>query len=250
MTQDPQQQQQQRNAIVTTTVATTTLGAVATGAAGASADYTNATRFKKTLLDGSNAVRANHNASALHWNDTLAAFAEDWVKGCGFRHSNGPYGENLATNYANTSAALAAWANEAAAFDFQDPGFSKQTGHFSQLVWKGTTSVGCARKDCSASEGSADGWYVVCEYSPRGNVIGAFEGNVQAAMDGAEEGEGGNSAGSGGGQSGNGRCGKVSAENGCIEAHKNGAVARGAVWGLKWSTLLVVGSAGWAAVGW
>jgi hypothetical protein len=35
-------------------------------------------------------------------------------------------------------------------------------GHFTQLVWKGTETVGCGRSNCSG-RGDAPGWYVVCE---------------------------------------------------------------------------------------
>ncbi len=60
---------------------------------------------------------------------------------------------------------------------------SESTGHFTQLVWKATKQVGCARKDCNGGQqggsGDAPGWYVACEYYPAGNVIGNFTENVQ-----------------------------------------------------------------------
>ena len=41
--------------------------------------------------------------------------------------------------------------------------------------------MGCARKECNGDGGDdAPGWYVVCEYWPRGNVVGQFKDNVQA----------------------------------------------------------------------
>merc|ERR1712129_548794 len=43
-------------------------------------------------------------------------------------------------------------------------GFSMGAGHFTQVVWAGTTSVGCA-----TAQGSQ--WtYVVCNYAPPGNM--------------------------------------------------------------------------------
>lgn len=33
--------------------------------------------------------------------------------------------------------------------------------------------------DCQDGEGSAVGWFVVCEYWPPGNVIGEFKAEVQ-----------------------------------------------------------------------
>ena len=48
-------------------------------------------------------------------------------------------------------------------------------GHFSQIVWQSTTSVGCATVDCSASGLANTGsdvspWFTVCNYSPPGRL--------------------------------------------------------------------------------
>lgn len=68
-------------------------------------------------------------------------------------------------------------------YNFQLPtGYTEATGHFTQLVWRDTTDVGCAAVDCGYNADTDDdgeggrprrakGWYVVCEYSPGGNVI-------------------------------------------------------------------------------
>lgn len=69
--------------------------------------------------------------------------------------------------------------------------FSKETGHFTQLVWKNTTSVGCGRTECNGDGGNkAPGWYVVCEYYPPGNVVGAFTSMVQGQVPENEQPEG------------------------------------------------------------
>lgn len=74
-------------------------------------------------------------------------------------------------------------------YDFSKPtGFTEETGHFTQLVWKATRQVGCAAVDCGYSKDGdrgakdasgryryAQGWYVVCEYMPPGNVMGAAQ---------------------------------------------------------------------------
>lgn len=39
-------------------------------------------------------------------------------------------------------------------------------GHYTQIIWRGTTSVGCAVRSNPASD------YLVCRYSPPGNVTG------------------------------------------------------------------------------
>jgi len=105
----------------------------------------------------------------------------------------GPYGENLAEGYANTTSAIDAWASESDKYKYSPPtGFSEKTGHFTQLVWKATTDVGCGVADCSANnsdnsdDGKAVGWFLVCEYWPPGNVVGDhneyFKENVQPVV--------------------------------------------------------------------
>ncbi|KAK7936096.1 hypothetical protein PG985_001591 [Apiospora marii] len=103
---------------------------------------------------------------------------------CDFQHSGGPYGENLALGCANASSCVAAWGDERRDYDFSKGDFGESTGHFTQLVWKDTTSVGCGARMCGGDgrdgSGNARGWYLVCEYWPRGNVIGRFTAEVQA----------------------------------------------------------------------
>lgn len=59
--------------------------------------------------------------------------------------------------------------------------FSDDVGHFTQLVWKNTTTVGCGAANCDGI-----GWLLVCEYNPAGNVIGQFGGNVGKSGQGAD----------------------------------------------------------------
>ncbi|KAI8955660.1 CAP domain-containing protein [Xylaria longipes] len=135
--------------------------------------------FTSAILNSTNFYRGEHNASAVVWNETLESFASDYLGSdavgddCEFAHSGGPYGENLALGYPNATASVEGWGNERGEYDYDKPGFSEETGHFTQLVWKNTTDVGCGRKLCGEK-----GWYLVCEYWPRGNVIGAFKDEV------------------------------------------------------------------------
>lgn len=99
----------------------------------------------------------------------------------------GPTGENLAAGYPNATSSIDAWGTERDEYDFNKAEFSHETGHFTQMVWKETTTVGCGRRKCDGRGGSP-GWYVVCEYFPPGNVIGAFEENVQEQVEGIENG--------------------------------------------------------------
>lgn len=69
--------------------------------------FTNKASFASALLNSTNFIRQEFNASPLAWNQTLADFSSSylWSMGslnltngteCNFSHSGGPYGENLA----------------------------------------------------------------------------------------------------------------------------------------------------------
>ncbi|KAI0932293.1 hypothetical protein AcV5_004441 [Taiwanofungus camphoratus] len=135
-------------------------------------------------LSDHNTVRAQHGAAPLSWNGTLATAAQQWANNCVFQHSGGslgPYGENLAAGTGSSygiDAAIQSWTNEVSEYDPNNP----QPSHFTQVVWKATTQLGCAVQECSgifpSSYGEAK--FYVCEYYPQGNVIGEFGQNVQA----------------------------------------------------------------------
>ena len=130
-----------------------------------------------------NRARAKHCAGPLTWSTKLAAYAQKWAdtlkaKGCAFGHSGGPYGENLAAGtegVLDPEATVAMWYDEIKLYKFPDGGFSMQTGHFTQLVWRGTQQVGCGHAQCKGN----DIW--VCEYDPPGNWDGEYRTNVLPA---------------------------------------------------------------------
>ena len=142
--------------------------------------YTNPTTFKPTLLQTHNTYRTAHNASSLDWNTTLATAAALHAQPCKFTHSKtgGSVGENLAAGYRNTTAAVEGWGDERKGSDFSDAEFDEKTAHFTQVVWKATTDVGCGAAWCDG-RGGTPGWYLVCQYFPAGNVVGAFKQNVE-----------------------------------------------------------------------
>jgi uncharacterized protein YkwD len=132
------------------------------------------------LVDAHNRVRAKHCAKPLAWSARLAQVAQQWAnalrdKGCMFGHSGGSYGENLAAGTSGTldpEAVVRMWYDEVAHYRFPNGGFSPQTGHFTQVVWRGTARVGCGRSQCKGM----DIW--VCEYDPAGNWEGQYRENV------------------------------------------------------------------------
>ncbi|KAF2098977.1 PR-1-like protein, partial [Rhizodiscina lignyota] len=105
-------------------------------------------QFRNDCVNSTNTYRAQHNATNIHWNSTLASVAQKWTDRCIWSHSGSGFGENLAIGYATVTDAVDGWGDERAHFDFENPHFTEQTGHFSQLVWKASTSIGCARTFC------------------------------------------------------------------------------------------------------
>ena len=71
-----------------------------------------------------------------------------------------------AGGYASLSDAIDGWYNEVKLYNFNNPGWNTATGHFTALVWRSTTKLGCAvNTGCS--------WPTyVCQYQAPGNVIG------------------------------------------------------------------------------
>ncbi|KAF5102023.1 hypothetical protein D0Z03_000479 [Geotrichum reessii] len=134
--------------------------------------------FASGCTDLHNSLRAKHSAPPLTWNSTLADYAKNYLsnQNCVFAHSGGPYGENLAIGYPSAENAIQGWYDEIKDYDFSSGQFSMSTGHFTQVVWKDTTQVGCHLYDC----GSGRGGFLACEYYPAGNIIGYFLENVIA----------------------------------------------------------------------
>jgi len=67
-----------------------------------------------------------------------------------------------------------AWYDEVNDLNGQDPNDYKKyggtavIGHFTQVVWEGTTEVGCGVG--KRSDGNMHKWYLACNYSPGGNI--------------------------------------------------------------------------------
>ncbi|KAF2128717.1 PR-1-like protein [Dothidotthia symphoricarpi CBS 119687] len=162
--------------------------AICSGAALTSAqattEYVDDAAFQNAMLGTTNSFRAMHNASALQWHPDLVNYAYQYSQRCNFAHSGAIYGENLAAGYQSPTAAVNAWGAEQSSYDYNAGQFSAAAGHFTQLVWKSSTYVGCGRTYCNAGgaggKGNAPGWYIVCEYYPPGNVQGQFKTNVYA----------------------------------------------------------------------
>ena len=134
------------------------------------------------ILEAHNRYRDRHCAPPMTWSKEVAAVAQAYADqlrddDCSFEHSSNGYGENLAmfgpVGTGSAEAVVQGWYEEVAEYDFGSGGFAMNTGHFTQVVWKGTTQLGCGVAYCGQS---AELW--VCNYAPAGNVQGGYARNV------------------------------------------------------------------------
>jgi hypothetical protein len=158
--------------------------------------------FVQNSLYHHNVHRANHSAPDVSWSESLASSAQELANSCNYGHNTeiggGGYGQNIAmyaaTNDLGTEVQFIRtsiteyWYNKE--IDLygnaygSEPGMGgfHEWGHFSQIVWKGTTQVGCAVAYCGSGLASYPGYYSVCNYSPPGNYQGEYGANVGAPL--------------------------------------------------------------------
>ncbi|GFY90128.1 CAP (Cysteine-rich secretory proteins, Antigen 5, and Pathogenesis-related 1 protein) superfamily protein [Actinidia rufa] len=125
-------------------------------------------------LNAHNAARAEVNVGAMTWDNTVAAYAQNYansrINDCNLVHSGGPYGENIAKGSGSFTgtAAVNLWVAEKPNYDINSNScVGGECLHYTQVVWRNSVRLGCARVQC------ANGWwFVTCNYDPPGNVIG------------------------------------------------------------------------------
>ncbi|CAK9435573.1 uncharacterized protein LODBEIA_P03000 [Lodderomyces beijingensis] len=144
--------------------------------ASANVGGTQDSSFSKAILDAHNAKRALHGVGALSWDQDAYNYAQNYANqySCSgnLKHSGGKFGENLAVGYPDGPSAVEAWYDEGQTYNYNA---ANTFDHFTAIVWKSTTKLGCAYKDCRAQNW---GLYVICSYDPAGNVIGSSKQNV------------------------------------------------------------------------
>ena len=140
-------------------------------------------QFNILHLDVHNEYRRKHqNTPDMVYDKDLAADAMVWsmylasINKLEHDQKDTGQGENLAWS-SDSAKAMSDWATRAwydteiDDYDYSDPGYQSGTGHFTQVVWVGSTKLGCAEYSN----------YVTCRYSPQGNINTAsyFTANVK-----------------------------------------------------------------------
>lgn len=137
---------------------------------------------EERLLAAHNRERAQANSRPLIWSDILEAEARDWavelIDSGRFAHDPRPHGhgENLWMGWGGRvftpEAMVGDWIAERRDYrpgvfpDVSRTGDWVAVGHYTQLIWRGTTHVGCA------VEQRGDRSLLACRYSPPGNIDG------------------------------------------------------------------------------
>lgn len=142
------------------------------------------TNLDDRLLAAHNRERSEMGVPPLQWDPQLAANAAQWAdhlsRNGKFEHSpddpeEEPEGENIwggSPGYYAPESMVALWVSEKRHFTSGTFPKNSQTGHvqdvshYTQLIWKKTTHVGCSVSDSGREE------ILVCRYRTAGNVYG------------------------------------------------------------------------------
>lgn len=141
--------------------------------------------YNETVIFHHNLHRANHSSVNITWSEDLASTAQKIANLCNFEHNmdvdGGGYGQNLAAGVPaeNISSVISDlfYNGEAPYFasyyNMSQPPMSdfSNWGHFTQVVWNDTTTVGCATQHCTLGVDNAAGvepYLTVCNYGGSG----------------------------------------------------------------------------------
>ncbi|KAF3933044.1 Latisemin [Dactylellina cionopaga] len=143
-------------------------------------DFLPESQYRDAILAVHNAARTAHGCPAFTWSTELVNYAQSNTPVCVFQHSpnlnRDGVGENILAGFKPLDQMVREmwYENELSKYDFGRQGFTHGTGHLTQMVWRASTEVGCAVRQCNF------GTYLKCDYRQAGNVIGQFEANVNA----------------------------------------------------------------------
>jgi len=132
----------------------------------------------REALNQTNEYRRQHHACDLTWNRAAARHANSLAKKIArtgkLEHSGSKkWGENLAMGTTmDGKRAVDLWYSEVNKYSYGS-NFQPGCGHFTALVWKGSTSMGIGK--AKRRDGTE---VVVANFFPAGNMQGAFKENV------------------------------------------------------------------------
>ncbi|XP_022973950.1 pathogenesis-related protein 1B-like [Cucurbita maxima] len=131
----------------------------------------------RDYVDAHNVVRAQVGVEPIQWDEELANYAMQYAdkrsSDCLLLHSYGPYGENLAMSTGEMFGieGVQMWVDEEQFYDYDSNTCvdDEMCGHYTQVVWRNSMRVGCAKVSCNNR-----GVFIICSYDPPGNVIGEW----------------------------------------------------------------------------
>ena len=143
------------------------------------------TAFALRIVDLHNRVRSAAGVGPIAWDPALAAAADQWAAELArtgrWGHSPNALrpgqGENLwmgTRGGFSLDQMVGSWAGEGRWFapgrfpNVARTGDWTQVGHYTQMIWRGTSRVGCELRSSRSND------YLVCRYSPPGNVVGVM----------------------------------------------------------------------------
>ncbi|XP_018798318.1 PREDICTED: repressed by EFG1 protein 1-like [Bactrocera latifrons] len=146
----------------------------------------NFNEFERDCLQAHNQFRVKHGSPPLSLDRGLCIYAKEWAETLARRNilqhrTNNRYGENIYMTMGRPNLrggdAVSSWYAEVRDYKFgSGSAFDLKTGHFTQVVWKGSKRLGVAMTR------SGDRIYVVANYDPPGNYDGEFSNNVLPAI--------------------------------------------------------------------
>ncbi|KAF8396669.1 hypothetical protein HHK36_018294 [Tetracentron sinense] len=129
----------------------------------------------REFLIAHNKVRLHFREPPFVWDKGLAHYARRFAakraKDCKMIHSFGPYGENIfwgGLNHWTPTDVVRSWVREHRFYNRAANGCTqgRLCGHYTQIVWKESVRLGCARVQCNNG-----GIFAICSYDPPGNYI-------------------------------------------------------------------------------
>ncbi|MCJ1307158.1 hypothetical protein MMC25_000804 [Agyrium rufum] len=152
----------------------------------------NDAEYAQLSVDHHNVHRSNHSAPSVEWNSTLATWAQNKAESCVWDETMPSGVSGVGMNIAqgtNLNAGMIPsvisnmWYDDEVSFfpgyglndlDTSEAAGFNNWGHFSQVVWKGSQSIGCGTAACGTGTSIGSGYFVACMYYPPGNYEGDF----------------------------------------------------------------------------